>query len=89
MPWTKRPPITAAHPMDQSEAARLLGEPLRDYLMARLKEERAITHAAYYGLKHSFRETYGKRAWRRWFEWIVDEWDLEPYTFDREALRDS
>ena len=75
--------------MPVDEAAQVVGHAMRDYVMARFQWERDITHDQFYALKHAFRSTYGNREWRRMFEWMVDEWDLERFIFDREALRDS
>lgn len=75
--------------MDVDQAARVVGNAMRDYVMARLAVDRRATYEQFRGLKHAFRTTYGLPAWRDAFEWIVDDWDLEPYIFDREALRDS
>lgn len=57
--------------------------------MARMQWERDLTHDQFYTMKYAFKQTYGTREWKRVFEWIVDEWDLERFIFDREALRDS
>lgn len=83
-PPPPRPPITPI-----AEAAERVGVAMRDYVMARRKFDRGITHESFYGLKHAFRQTYGFNAWDEWFQWIVDEWGLEDYIFDRESLRDS
>src|SRR6185369_4449655 len=87
--YVEQPAYSAATPMPIDLAAKAVGESMRDYIMARFKWEREGTHLDFYGQKHSFRHTYGIAAWHEWFEWIVDEWDLEPYVFDRTALRDS
>jgi hypothetical protein len=89
MEGEEAPAPTAKNPMPIHEAARVIGDPMRDYLMARRHVEREETHKDYFGLKYAFRETYGVSGWKAWFEWIVDEWDLEDFIFDREALRDS
>lgn len=84
-----RPEPSAAAPMDIYTAAAKVGHAMRDYVMARTVEDRIGTLSDYKGLKVAFRQTYGNRRWRAFFEWIVDEWGLEDYVFDRETLRDS
>jgi hypothetical protein len=81
--------ITADAPMPRDMADKAMGEVMRDYIMARFKWEREGTHLDFVAHKHSFRQTYGIAAWHETFDWIVDEWDLASYIFDREALRDS
>lgn len=85
------PPIEPSWhaPLPMDLAAKMVGEAMRDYIMARFKVDREETHKSFYGLKESFRQTYGEARWREAFDWIVDEWDLSDYIFDREALRDS
>lgn len=86
---TPEPVPTAAAPMELGKAAQLMGHAMRDYVMARLAIDRELTHTQFRDLKHAFRVTYGTDAWYDTYDWIVDEWGLEPYIFDREALRDS
>lgn len=75
--------------MDISLAAKQVGESMRDYIMARFKVDRELTHLDFYGQKESFRQTYGVDAWHDTYDWIVEEWGLADYIFDRESLRDS
>lgn len=70
-------------------AAQTVGHAMRDYVLARTVVDREYTHRVYFDLKEAFRQTYGTPAWEEWFDWIVDEWGLDDYIFDREALRDS
>lgn len=82
-------PPSAASPMVVERAAERVGGALRDFVMARPRWERLATGRVFHDLKTSFRSTYGNGAWKEWYAWMVDEWDLEDYIFDYEALRDS
>ncbi len=86
---TPLPEPTKASPMHPGLAAQTTGHALRDFVMARKQKDRDDTHETWYWLKFAFKQTYGKRAWAKWFDWIVDEWGLDDYIFDRDALRDS
>lgn len=57
--------------------------------MARPKWERLETGKVFHDLKTAYRSAYDDKRWRRTYAWIVDEWGLEDYIFDYEALRDS
>lgn len=84
------PPVpTAADPMDLDRAIAFISPLLRDYVMARKKVDRELTHRDYYQAKHSFRTTYGTKAWKEAYDWIVQDWDLYDFIFDYDALRDS
>lgn len=83
------PVISRAAPMPIAQASQVVGHAMRDFVMARLAVERIDTGRSFHGLKTAFRQTYGEQAWRDAFDWIVDEWGLDDYIFDREALRDS
>lgn len=80
---------TPEQPLTVDEAAQRMGPVMRDYVMARFQWERDMTHDQFWSMKYAFKKTYGVREWRRVFDWIVDEWGLEDFVFDREALRDS
>jgi hypothetical protein len=88
VPVDLREPDPSA-PLTVDEAAQRMGPVMRDYVMARFQWERDLTHDQFWAMKFAFKKTYGVREWRRVFDWIVDEWSLEDYIFDREALRDS
>lgn len=83
-PPPEREPI-----MPMEAAARLVGAAMRDYVMARLATEREATHQQWHALKKTFQSVYGTDRWDDVFDWLVDEFDLDAYVFDREALRDS
>lgn len=81
--------VSRAEPMPMADAAQRLGNATRDFVMARPRWERLETGRVFHDLKVSFRNTYGERRWKDTYAWIVDEWGLEDYIFDYEALRDS
>lgn len=81
--------ISRAAPMPMETAAQRIGNAMRDFVMARPRWERLETGRVFHDLKVSFRSAYGERTWRDTYAWVVDEWGLEDYIFDYEALRDS
>lgn len=88
-PATRPTEVSRDAPMAREEAAQRIGNALRDFVMARPRWERLETGRVYHDLKVAFRKAYGDRRWRDTYEWCVDEWGLEDYIFDYEALRDS
>ncbi len=76
-------------PMQLELAAQRVGNAMRDFVMAKPRWERLATGRVFHDLKTSFKSTYSERQWRLTYAWVVDEWGLEDYIFDYEALRDS
>lgn len=88
-PTYREPEPSLEFPMPLEQAAQKIGHAMRDFVMSRFKWERVQTGEEFYALKVAFRWTYGVETWNDTFDWIVDEWGLAPYIFDRESLRDS
>ncbi len=76
-------------PMPMETAGERLGNAMRDFVMAKPRWERLETGRVFHDLKSSFKNAYGERAWRETYAWVVDEYGLEDYIIDYEALRDS
>jgi len=85
-----QPYVPSGRPSMPVEAAeQRIGNAMRDFVMARPRWERLETGRVYHDLKTSFKKAYGERRWKETYAWCVDEWGLEDYIFDYEALRDS
>ena len=76
-------------PMAIERANDMLGDALRDFVLARPDWERLETGRVFHDLKVSYKDTYGEQAWLDLYADIVEDYGLEDYVFDYEALRDS
>lgn len=81
--------VSRDSPMAMEAAAQRIGNAMRDFVMAKPRWERLATGRVYHDTKMAFKNAYGERQWRDTYAWCVDEWGLEDYIFDYEALRDS
>lgn len=84
-----RPPKDTPAAISREDAAASIGPIMRDYVMARTQDARAAYGAEYRARKNAFREAWGVRRWREAYAQMVDDWGLDDYIADYEALRDS
>lgn len=81
--------ITRDEPMPMRLAAEFVGVRMRDFVLARTLDDRLETGSIFHDSKVSFKKAYGVRKWKQVYAWIVEDWGLDDYIFEYEALRDS
>ena len=71
------------------QQARDVAEHLGAFLFAQTSYEKKLAYEAWYTAKEAFRQDNGRRAWRQWFAWIVDEYGYDDYIVDFDEMRDT
>jgi len=84
IPWERLEAWAALKPWE-AEGKRI-GEALERFLTAREKHYREVTGRDWRAIKRDVKKRWGEREARMAFDWVVDEYDLEDYIVDYDAL---
>lgn len=85
----QRPAPRSAAALSRQDAIEVIGPIMRDLVTSRSREDRLAFGAEFKARKDAFRQAWGNRRWKEAYSQLVDDWGLDDYIVDYEALRDS